>query len=78
MAMRAKNVVLKMNNGDIFYVAQEELQVGGIAQDPVSLVGNYARGSRGPLLHVYTAINNGGTEAWVNAKLVSSITVVYG
>lgn len=76
--MRAKNVELKMNNGDIFYVAQAELQVNGLPQDPISLVGNYARGTRGPLLHVFTAVNDGGTEAWVNPVLVSSITVIYG
>lgn len=75
--MRAKNVQLKMNNGDIVYVAQGELQAGGLPIDPVSLIGNYIKGSQGPLLHVFTAVNDGGTEEWVNPQMISSVTVTY-
>lgn len=72
-----KNINIKMNNGDLFYVDTNLFIFGGIPQDPHSLVHSYMNGAQSNNLHVYTAINNGGTEAWINPKLISSYTISY-
>lgn len=72
-----KNINIKMNNGDLFYVDTTLFTSGGIPENAHSLMRNYIRGSQSTTLHVFTAANNGGTEAWVNPLLISSYTISY-
>lgn len=77
MAGRTTTIQLTMINNAIWYVDPSELFMGGIPVDPTSLVGNYIVGTRGPMLHVWSAAGGTGTEAWVNPKQVVSMTIAY-
>lgn len=74
---RAKTVQIKMMNGDLWYVPEEEFSSFGTPEDPYSVISNYIRGSRGPLLKVNSLADMTGTESQVNGNLILEVTVTY-
>lgn len=70
-------IQLTMNNNAIWYVDTNEFVVGGIMQDPTSLIGTYLRGSQKAVMHVWSAAGNTGTEAYVNPQQIVSFIISY-
>lgn len=74
---RQKDVRLTMYDGTYVYVPAEEFNLGGIPESPESVIGNYIKGSRGPLLRVNTAADMSGEELHVNPQAIVAMKIIY-
>lgn len=74
---RPKTLEVKMNNGDVFFVNENEYNSMGISDSPDAFIGGYIRGSRGPMLRVNTLVDMTGAEHYINPSLISSLRITY-
>lgn len=78
--MRDKKVELTLIDGSIWYVPSSEFSHFDVPEDPVAILSNYIRGSRGPLLQVYsehTESGLSGEKRYINANFIASVKVTY-
>lgn len=74
---RSKTVELTMINAAKFYVPEEELNTFGVPETPDSVIGNYIKGSRGPMLRVNTLADMSGEVHFINPIQIVSMKVTY-
>ena len=74
---RPKTVEVTDINGMTWYVAKEEFELGGVPEQPDSVIGNYIRGSRGPMLRVNSQEDMKGIEAFLNPCMIVTMKVTY-
>lgn len=74
---RNKTVELTMVSGAKYYVPAEEFNSANIPESPDSVIGNYIRGRRGPMLKVNTLEDMSGEQLYVNPQLIESMKVTY-
>lgn len=74
---RSKTVELTMTSGAKYYVPSEEFNSANIPESPDSVIGNYIRGRRAPMLKVNTQPDMLGEELYVNPMMIESMKVTY-
>lgn len=77
MAKALSAVSIKMNDGTTYYVPMTEFHVGGVSESVDSVIGQYIRGKRGPLLRANATADFTGAWVFVNPLLISSVTPTY-
>lgn len=60
-----------------YYVPAAEFNSGGVPDSPDSVIGNYIKGSRGPMLLVNTLADLSGNWFYLNPKHIVHMTVAY-
>jgi uncharacterized protein YlzI (FlbEa/FlbD family) len=75
---RSKTIELTMMSGAKYFVDTADMNTLGVADNPDSYVNQYIRGTRGGLMRVNTMSDGTGTEHFINAALIESMTVTYG
>ncbi|AGK86831.1 hypothetical protein FDJ58_gp023 [Bacillus phage SIOphi] len=74
---RKKTLEITMVDGSKWFVLDSQLDVGGIPDNPVSLIASYIRGSRGTLLGVTSTAGGPDEGVYVNPELIVSLKVTY-
>lgn len=74
---REKTLELKLVTGDVCFVHRDEYDTMGIPDEPMSFIGSYIVGSRGPMLRVNTLADMTGTETFINPRHIVSLQVTY-
>ncbi|WCS69434.1 hypothetical protein Goe24_00540 [Bacillus phage vB_BsuM-Goe24] len=74
---RTKKVEITMIDQKVWYVNTEDLNTLGVSESPDSFIGNYIRGSRGPMLRVNAAADMTGEERFINPALIVDLKVTY-
>ncbi|AHN66542.1 hypothetical protein Bcp1_065 [Bacillus phage Bcp1] len=74
---KLKTVELTMITGTKVYVPLGEFNLGGVPETPDSVIGNYIKGSRAPMLRVYATAELTGDYFFVNPKMIVSMTPSY-
>jgi hypothetical protein len=72
-----QTVKVTMIDSSVWYVDNSEFTVAGITTPPDSVIGNYIKGSRGPMLKANSAVNGTGTETYLNPHLIVRMDVTY-
>lgn len=76
--MRKKVVELKTINGGIWYVPEEEFTSFNVPETPESVISNYIRGSKGPLIKVNNQADMAGETKYINANFIVEVKITYG
>jgi hypothetical protein len=74
---RKKTVKLTMINNSICYVPEDEFNSAGVPESPDSVIGNYIKGSRGPMLRVNAMEDMSGKSYFVNPRMIVDMEVIY-
>lgn len=75
--MQNVEVKIKMIDGSEWYVPNHIFNTWNVPEDPKAIIGNYIRGSSGPLIKVSTEPDGKGTVTHVNANFILQIDVKY-
>lgn len=74
--MKRRTVTVTMINGDVWYVPEDTFVSIGVPETPTSVLQDFIRKSRGPLLLV-TAQEDGGEQRYINANFILDINIAY-
>lgn len=72
---RPKTVQITMITGTEYFVPEAEFNSMGIPESPDSVIGNYIRGTRGPMLRVNTLADMTGTYKYVNPQMIVDLDI---
>ncbi|AID17715.1 hypothetical protein JBP901_gp002 [Bacillus phage JBP901] len=74
---KLKTVELTMMTSEKVYVPLETFNLGGVPEAPDSVIGNYIKGSRAPMLRVYATADLTGDYFYVNPKMIVKMVPSY-
>ncbi|AFQ96310.1 hypothetical protein [Bacillus phage vB_BceM_Bc431v3] len=74
---KLKTVELTMITSEKVYVSMDEFNLGGVPETPDSVIGNYIKGSRAPMLRVYATVDLTGAYFFVNPKMIVKMVPTY-
>jgi len=75
--MQPKTVRITMLDGSQWYVPEDTFVHAGVSERADSIISNYIRGTRGPLLKVNKNADMSGEYEKVNAHFILSMHVEY-
>lgn len=75
--MKDATIEIVTISGTKYYLGKEHLESMGVPDHPKSIISNFIRGSKGPLMTVYDSESLDGDKKFLNANFIETVHIKY-